>query len=196
MTPARILLEPCEGTEPSSPDRGRAVRRHERRPDSDLFQLFDDDVGGRHIEPVRTDEGFHELPLSREHVWRRPLQHRDELRGVLVQRRRGGHQAAGELEQQLEMQRAFMLLTHVFHEDRHHRPVDDGGFDERARRNADDRGAVIERIEVIVPRLLFERVVAEERDVSEAAPVDAFPIADPRRMRPNEDRHIAQPRIR
>src|SRR5947207_13760780 len=113
-----------------------------------------------------TDECLDEMALPFEELRWCAIDQGCELGFVFLERRRGSHQATREVQQQLEVQRPFVLLPNLVEVNRHDGSPRDRGLDEGARRDADDRGAVIERVEIVVAGVVLDRVVTEERDIA------------------------------
>src|SRR5262245_47849870 len=112
----------------------------------------------------RSDELL--LPAHYGRRWR--LHHRRELRFVLVERSRNGQKSS--FNEVSEMERSFLTGAEFRRQNRQHRSLRDAGLDERARIQTDNRGAVIQRIEVIGPRRLVNRVATPEGDVGHIPP--------------------------
>src|SRR5262245_22099605 len=94
------------------------------------------------------------------------------------------------------MQRAFLIVRGEFgREYREHRLANDRRLDEGTRVDPDDRRAVIERVEVVLLRLRIHRMRAPERDVGIASEIDLLPLVETRRVRPDQDADVLQPRI-
>ena len=124
---------------------------------------------------------------------RRPQSVREQLT-VFVEPVRHVQQPATRVEQILEVHGAVLVLLEIGHDDGVDRPSDNGRFDEGARIEPDDRGAVIQRVEVVGAGR-FVHGIAAPHDGAEMARVDPFPLGHARRMRANEDAGVAQQRI-
>ena len=65
-----------------------------------------------------------------------------------------------DVEQVVEVERPFLVVAELRRQHREHRPIDDRRLDERAGVEADDRGRVIHRVEVVGAAVLVDRVRA------------------------------------
>src|SRR5207245_533918 len=63
----------------------------------------------------------------------------------------------------LEVERTLLSRAKLVGEQRVDGPSDDGALDLRARVDSDDRGRVVDRVEVVLPRLLVQRLLAASR---------------------------------
>src|SRR5581483_11100140 len=88
----------------------------------------------------------------------------------------------------VEVQRALLRLAELVREDGVHRPPDDGALDLGARVDPDDGGGVVDRVEVVVPRLALQRLLAEPRPDRglRIVEVDARPLRRVPRVRPDD----------
>ena len=120
----------------------------------------------------RADESFDEPMRFRIAAAFRGERFGEQL-DMFVERARDVQQAAVDVEQVVEVNRPFLVvLRNALVEHGVHRLADDRRFEKRARVQADDGSAVVHRIEVVVLRLVVDRVRAPERDVPEPREVD------------------------
>src|SRR5262245_24029599 len=96
---------------------------------------------------MRPDERTHESASILACV-RRARQERLQLRNVLIEGTGASHGSAF-VDQVLEGQPALLGGAELSGSNSEHRPADDAGFELGAGVDAHDRGAVVERVEVV-----------------------------------------------
>ena len=95
------------------------------------------------------------------------------------------------VDQVLEVHGAVLVLPELGHDDRQHRTANDARLYECARIQADDRRTVHDRIEIVGPRALVDRIAAPDHCI-QLARVDRLPLCGPRWMRAHEHARLAQ----
>jgi hypothetical protein len=121
---------------------------------------------------------------------------RGQLRHMLVETPRHAQHTGVFVEEILQVQRAFLVvLRNLRLEDSEHGLPDDGRFDEGTGVDPDHRGAVVERVEVVLLRLGIDRVSTPERNVGIAGEIDLLPFIQSRRVWSNQDPDVFQPRV-
>ena len=97
-----------------------------------------------------------------------------------------------------EVERPGLGVAELVGEDRVHRPADDRRLDLRARVDPDDRGAVVDRVEVVLPRLARRAGTRRARgQIDDLRRRRSAGRRNPRcgeRVRPDEDARVAQRR--
>ena len=150
------------------------------------FDRFRELCSGRHRCAERSDESLDEA-LRFDVAATLGCQRIREQLHMLVERARNPQQPAVHVHQVVLRDR---LVEHAVH-----RLADDGRLEKRARVQADNGGAVVHRVEVVVLRLVIDWMRPPERDVLEARKIDVLPLLGPHGVRTNEDADVLQPRV-
>src|SRR5688572_7931758 len=72
-------------------------------------------------------------------------------------------ETTANLEEVAEVNRSLLVIVKLRRKNGQHRPTDDARLDERAGVQADDRGAVVQRVEVVGAALPVDRIAAPHR---------------------------------
>ena len=172
--------------------RGRRWRRAELRLDG-----IGKHPGCRYVHAARPDERLDEGAAGERAA--AGVHRGGELADVLVERRRQPQQAAVDVLEVLEVQRAVLLPGEFGVGDGEDRPPDDPRFDQRARVHAHDRHAVVHRVEVLGARVGIHGIGAGLRPDAERLierRIEAAPLLGVLRVRPDQNRRLPQVRVR
>ena len=156
------------------------------------LELLDDLRRGGDVEPERPNEAQEEPLVARVVVV--VTQRAFKQYRVLGERLRDVEVAEALGHQVREMQGVELGAAKLVRQDRVDRPVDDRRLDLGARVDPDHGGGVKDRVEVVVARLLVERLLPAPRPDADPRLVerDAAPLRGVARVRPDQEPGVGE----